>query len=47
MLASFSIAPVGVGENLSDRVAAIIDRSGLKYKLGTMHSDRIFYSSAK
>ena len=38
MLASFSIAPVGVGENLSDRVAAIIDKSGLKYKLGAMQT---------
>ena len=41
MLASFSIAPVGVGENLSEHVAAIvdiIDRSGLKYKLGAMQT---------
>lgn len=41
MLASFSIAPVGVGENLSEHVAGIIDiidKSGLKYKLGAMQT---------
>jgi uncharacterized protein (TIGR00106 family) len=41
MLASFSIAPVGVGENLSEYVAGIIDivdKSGLKYKLGAMQT---------
>ena len=41
MLASFSIAPVGVGENLSEHVAEIvdiIDKSGLKYKLGAMQT---------
>jgi len=41
MLASFSIAPVGVGENLSEHVAAIIDiidKSGLKYKFGAMQT---------
>ena len=41
MLASFSIAPVGVGEALSKHVAEIveiIDRSGLKYKLGAMQT---------
>ena len=39
MLASFSISPVGVGEALSKHVAEIIDiidKSGLKYKLGAM-----------
>jgi len=41
MLASFSIAPVGVGEKLSKYVAEIIDiidKSGLKYKLGAMQT---------
>ena len=41
MLASFSIAPVGVGEALSKHVAEIvdiIDKSGLKYKLGAMQT---------
>jgi uncharacterized protein (TIGR00106 family) len=41
MLASFSISPVGVGEALSKHVAEIvdiIDRSGLKYKLGAMQT---------
>ena len=39
MLASFSILPVGVGEALSEHVArivAIIDESGLEYRLGSM-----------
>jgi uncharacterized protein (TIGR00106 family) len=41
MLASFSIAPVGAGEELSRYVAEIldiIDRSGLPYKLGAMQT---------
>jgi len=41
MLASFSISPVGVGEALSKHVAEIvdiIDKSGLKYKLGAMQT---------
>jgi len=41
MLASFSISPIGVGELLSKHVAEIvdiIDRSGLKYKLGAMQT---------
>ena len=41
MLASFSIAPVGVGEALAKHVAEIvdiIDKSGLKYKLGAMQT---------
>lgn len=39
MLASFSVLPVGVGEALSEHVAriiAIIDESGLDYRLGAM-----------
>jgi uncharacterized protein (TIGR00106 family) len=41
MLASFSIVPIGVGEELKDYVAGvieIIERSGLKYKLGAMQT---------
>jgi uncharacterized protein (TIGR00106 family) len=41
MLASFSIVPVGVGEELKDYVAGvieIIERSGLEYKLGAMQT---------
>jgi uncharacterized protein (TIGR00106 family) len=41
MLASFSIAPFGVGEGLSEYVAAImplIEQSGLPYKLGAMQT---------
>jgi len=41
MLASFSTIPVGAGEELSKHVAAIIDiidKSGLKYKLGAMQT---------
>jgi uncharacterized protein (TIGR00106 family) len=41
MLASFSIAPVGAGEELKRYVAEIldiIDRSGLPYKLGAMQT---------
>ncbi|MFH1689639.1 MAG: MTH1187 family thiamine-binding protein [Candidatus Eisenbacteria bacterium] len=41
MLASFSVLPVGVGEALSEHVAkivAIIDDSGLDYRLGAMET---------
>ena len=41
MLASFSIVPIGAGEELKDHVAAIIDiidKSGLTYKLGAMQT---------
>ncbi|MDZ7859080.1 MAG: MTH1187 family thiamine-binding protein [Candidatus Krumholzibacteriota bacterium] len=41
MLASFSVAPVGVGESLSKYVAEIIsliDESGLDYRMGAMHT---------
>ena len=41
MLASFSIVPVGAGEELKEYVAGIIDiidKSGLAYKLGAMQT---------
>ncbi len=41
MIASFSIVPVGSGEELKEHVAAImelIDGSGLDYKLGAMQT---------
>jgi uncharacterized protein (TIGR00106 family) len=41
VLASFSVLPVGVGEALSEHVAkivAIIDDSGLDYRLGAMET---------
>lgn len=41
MLASFSVVPVGTGEELKQYVAEIldiIDRSGLPYKLGAMQT---------
>ena len=41
MLASFSIVPVGAGEELKEHIAAIldiIDKSGLTYKLGAMQT---------
>lgn len=41
MLASFSIVPIGVGEELKDYVAeilSIIDESGLDYRLGAMQT---------
>ena len=41
MLASFSVLPVGVGEALSEyvaRIIAIIDESGLDYRLGAMQT---------
>ncbi len=41
MLASFSIVPVGTGEEIKEEVAGIIDlidRSGLPYNLGAMQT---------
>ena len=41
MIASFSIVPVGNGEELKEHIAAImtlIDSSGLDYKLGAMQT---------
>ncbi len=41
MLASFSVVPIGVGEELASPVAeivGIIDRSGLPYRLGAMQT---------
>ena len=41
MLASFSIIPLGVGEELSAHVARmldVIDKSGLDYRLGAMQT---------
>ncbi len=41
MLASFSIVPIGVGEELAEHVAKVldvIDKSGLPYKLGAMET---------
>ena len=41
MVASFSIVPIGVGEELRDYLAPIletIDSSGLPYKLGAMQT---------
>ncbi len=41
MLASFSVVPIGVGEELREHVAKVldvIDRSGLPYKLGAMQT---------
>ena len=41
MLASFSVVPVGVGEELKEHIAKVldvIDRSGLPYKLGAMQT---------
>ena len=41
MLASFSIVPVGNGEELKEQIAVIlemIDKSGLPYKLGAMQT---------
>ena len=41
MIASFSIVPVGAGEELKEHIAAImelIDASGLSYKLGAMQT---------
>ncbi len=41
MLASFSVAPIGVGEELREHVAKVldvIDKSGLPYRLGAMQT---------
>ena len=41
MVASFSIVPIGVGEELKEHIAAVldlIDKSGLPYKLGAMQT---------
>lgn len=41
MLASFSIVPIGIGDELKTYIADIIniiDRSGLDYKLGAMQT---------
>jgi len=41
MVASFSIVPIGVGEELAEYVAGVIDliaKSGLPYKLGAMQT---------
>jgi len=41
MIASFSIVPIGVGEELKEHLAkvlALIDESGLPYKLGAMQT---------
>lgn len=41
MLASFSIVPIGVGEELKEYIAnvlEIIDESGLDYRLGAMQT---------
>jgi len=41
MLASFSVVPIGVGEELKDHIAQaldLIDASGLPYKLGAMQT---------
>ncbi|MCD6378850.1 thiamine-binding protein, partial [bacterium] len=41
MLASFSVAPLGLGETLSEYVAQIIlliDKSGLNYRMGAMQT---------
>ena len=41
MLASFSVIPVGVGEELKEHVAkvlALVDESGLDYRLGAMQT---------
>jgi len=41
MVASFSIVPVGVGEELRDHIARIlkvIDESGLPYRIGAMQT---------
>lgn len=41
MLASFSVVPMGAGEGVKEIVAEavrIVDRSGLAYQLGPMHT---------
>ncbi len=41
MLASFSVVPMGAGEGVTEIIAEalmIVDRSGLPYELGPMHT---------
>ena len=41
MVVSFAVVPIGVGEELKEQVAKVldlIDRSGLPYKLGAMQT---------
>lgn len=41
MLASFAVVPIGVGEELKEHIAKVldlIDKSGLPYKLGAMQT---------
>jgi uncharacterized protein (TIGR00106 family) len=41
MLASFSVIPIGIGEELKEVIAdviAIVEKSGLDYKLGAMQT---------
>jgi uncharacterized protein (TIGR00106 family) len=41
MLASFSVIPIGVGEELKEHIArilALVDESGLSYRLGAMQT---------
>jgi uncharacterized protein (TIGR00106 family) len=41
MLASFSIVPIGVGEELREHIARVlnlVEKSGLPYKLGAMQT---------
>lgn len=41
MLASFSVSPIGVGEELREPIAKVldaIDKSGLPYKVGAMQT---------
>lgn len=41
MVASFSVVPIGMGEELKEQIARIVDiigRSGLPYKLGAMQT---------
>lgn len=41
MLASFSVVPLGAGESVKELIAealSVVDKSGLPYKLGPMHT---------
>ncbi|MBN1460911.1 MAG: MTH1187 family thiamine-binding protein [Armatimonadetes bacterium] len=41
MLASFSVVPIGVGDELKEHIARVldlVDKSGLPYKLGAMQT---------
>ena len=41
MLASFSVIPIGIGEELKEAVAealSVVEKSGLPYKLGAMQT---------